>query len=507
MKTNKIWTIISLVIFLLQLAAETVTAVIIIRLNMLPDKFLILLLAVLAVLLLLTGVLMFLRGKKPVSIARRIIAWILSILMILGCVLIAKLAADAYKTLHTVTETPQEANIGSMYVLVREDDPAQTYGDTAGYTYGIIADYDEENVQQTIALISRQTGSELTVQPWEKTAELADALLSGQVDAWIVNGAAVVLLTEDEAYEDYLAKVRILGEIPLSSLQVEEPTTEPSTEPTEIPKTIDNSAFIVYISGSDTRSKKFKTSRSDVNILAVVNPVTKQVLLINTPRDFYVSNPAGKGKRDKLTNCGLYGVDCSMGALGSLYDLEVDYYCQINFTGFKTLVDAVGGITVYSDQSFYMIRNMYIVKGENNLNGEEALAFARERHHVKGGDRGRGKNQMKVIEALIKKLTEGTTVISKYSSILESLQGMFRTNVTTEEISTLVKMQLSDMATWNINSFSATGEGGSNKTYSSPGHNTYVMYPDEKVVAYASTLVDRVIAGDILTAADMEVPE
>ena len=304
-----------------------------------------------------------------------------------------------------------------------------------------------------------------------------------------------------------MSKVRILGEIPLSSLQVEEPTTEPPTEPPEIPRTIDNAPFVVYISGSDTRSKKFRISRSDVNILGIVNPVTKQVLLINTPRDSYVPNPVGNGKRDKLTNCGLYGVDCSMEVLGTLYDLKVDYYCQINFTGFKKLIDAVGGVTVYSDQSFSTIKDMYIRKGENHLNGEEALAFARERYHVKGGDRGRGKNQMKVIEALIKKLTEGTTIISKYSSILDSLTGLFRTNVTMEEIGTLVKMQLGDMASWNIKTFSVTGEGGSNKTYSSPGHNAYVMYLDEKIVSYATMLADRVIAGDILTEADMKVPE
>ena len=233
--------------------------------------------------------------------------------------------------------------------------------------------------------------------------------------------------------------------------------------------------------------------------------MTKQVLLINTPRDSYVPNPMGNGQRDKLTNCGLYGVDCSMEVLGTLYDVDVDYYCQINFTGFTKLIDAVGGITVYSDQGF-TAGHHYISKGKNHLNGKEALAFARERHHVKGGDRGRGKNQMKVIAALIKKLTEGTTIISKYSSILDSLTGLFRTNVTMEEISTLVKMQLSDMASWSILAFSVTGEGDSQKTYSSPGHKAYVMHLDEKQVSYASVLADRMMAGDILTDADLKVP-
>lgn len=507
MKSKKIWTIVSLVVFVLQLSVEAATAAIIIRLNLLPNKFLFILLAVLAVLLLLTGGLMFIHGKKPVSIVRRVIAWLIALAIIVGCALVAKIAADTYETLHKVTTTPVEkTDMGSMYVLVRLEDPAQSYADTAGYAYGIIADYDEDNVQQTILLISQQVGAELQVTPYERTAEIADALLEGQADAWIVNGAAITLLTEDESYEDYMSKVRILGEIPLSDLLVEEPTTEPPTEPPEIPRTIDNSAFVVYISGSDTRNKKLRVSRSDVNILAVVNPVTKQVLLINTPRDSYVPNPVGKGKRDKLTNCGLYGVDCSMEVLGTLYDVKVDYYGQINFTGFKKLIDAVDGVEVYTDQGFTAGKH-YIQKGYNHLNGEEALAFARERYHVKGGDRGRGQNQMKVIEALIKKLTEGTTIISNYSSIMDSLEGLFRTNVSMEEISTLVKMQLRDMASWNIQTYAVTGEGDSQKTYSSPGHKAYVMHLDEKMVAYGALLIDRVIAGDILTAEDMKVPE
>jgi len=507
MKTKKIWTILSLIIFALQLAAETTAAVIVLKLNILPNKYLIIFLAALGVLLLFTGCLMFLRGKKPVSVVRRIIAWIIAILIIVGCGFAAKVAGDAYTALHKVTNKPVEkTEMGSLYVLVRLDDPAQSYADTLDYAYGIIAEYDEENVQQAILLINEQAGGEIKVTPYERTAEVADALLGGQTDAWIVNGAAITLLIEDEAYEEYMSQVRILGEIPISSLQPEVPETEPTTEPPEAPKTIDTAPFVVYISGSDTRSKKLKTSRSDVNIIAIVHPETKQVLLINTPRDSYVPNPAGNGKRDKLTNCGLYGVSNSMEVLGTLYGVDVDYYCHINFTGFKKLIDAVGGIEVYTDYGFTAGKH-YINKGYNHLNGAEALAFARERYHVKGGDRGRGQNQMKVIKALIQKATEGTTIITNYAAILDSLDGLFKTSVTMDEISLLVKMQLGDMATWNVQSFSVSGEGDSQKTYSSPGHKAYVMHLDEKMVAYATELAQRVIAGDTLTEADMKVPE
>ena len=125
-------------------------------------------------------------------------------------------------------------------------------------------------------------------------------------------------------------------------------------------KSITTDPFVVYISGSDTRNLTLTTSRSDVNILAVVNPSTKQVLLINTPRDYYVDTAASAGAKDKLTHCGMYGIDCSMATLGNLYDEHVDYYVQINFNGFKTIVDAVGGITVESERLSVPVRVDFI---------------------------------------------------------------------------------------------------------------------------------------------------
>lgn len=505
MNTNKIWTVFAGVLLLLQVAAEGLMSMILIKLNVLPEKFVIILLTLLVLLTALTAGLFFLRGKNPVSKTRRVVAWALAILIIILCMVGAKFALDTYETLQAVTDHDDQTDIHNMYVLVRTDDPAQSLKDTAAYRYAIINEYDMEHVQNAVMLVESYTGSTLDVTAFERTAELADAIINAQVDAVITNGAAIALLMEEEKYEDFLQKVRFLHAIPLNQLEETEPSTEPPTEPS-VELSITEAPFIVYLSGSDTRNKKLRISRSDVNILVVVNPVSKQILLLNTPRDYYVPNPKGNGRLDKLTHCGLYGPECSMKALGDLYDLQADYYAQINFDGFETLVDAVGGVTVYSDQSFTS-RGVHIKKGENELNGEEALVFARERYHVSGGDNGRGKNQMKVITAIIEKMTTGTTILSKYSSILKSLEGMFKTSISMDDVSMLVKMQLEDMSSWNIQSFAATGRGGSEKTYSSPGHRAYVMYPDKNSVAHATNLVKRVIAGEILTQADMKVPE
>ncbi len=503
MKKTAIWNILCAVVLALQLVAEALTAAVILRLNMLPAKYTAVLIAALVMLGLLTGLLMFLRYKKSVGAVRRIVACVLALLVVCGCAVISKVVSDAYETMHAVTGTQTPTDIRNMYIFVREDDPAQTLEDTAGYRFAIVESYDQIHKEQIGLLIEEETAGKIQMEQYTTGQALVDALLAEEVDAIVMNGAGMVLLLEDEKYADLEQRIRQLYCVPLSQLEGTDSTVPQDTQPPVAEGSIASQPFVVYISGSDTRSSKLNVSRSDVNILAVVNPVTKQVLLLNTPRDYYVPNPAGNGKLDKLTHCGLYGTACSMEALGTLYGLQIDYYAQINFTGFKTLIDAVGGITVYSDQAFSAYGEPF-QKGANHLDGERALLFSRERYNLAGGDRSRGKNQMKVITALIEKLTNGTTIISNYSQILGSLEGMFKTNVSMDQIGQLVKMQLNDMASWNVHSFGVSGNGGSEITYSAPGQHLYVMHQDEEMVAHAAALAQKVVDGQTLTAEDVK---
>jgi LCP family protein required for cell wall assembly len=268
-------------------------------------------------------------------------------------------------------------------------------------------------------------------------------------------------------------------------------------------KDITNDPFVFYLSGSDTRSALLTRSNSDVNILVVVNPKTKQVLLLNTPRDYYIPNPAGNGALDKLTHCGVYGTSCSVQALSDLYHVTINYCAQINFSGFEKLIDAIGGVTVDSDYAFTTRHGHYsISKGPNHLNGSEALGFVRERYSFGSGDNQRGRNQMKVLTAVIKKLSAGT-VVMHYGQILDSLQGMFTTSISGDQIAELVKMQLDDGADWNVKSYAVTGNGGSEITYSIPRMRVYVMFQDKELVDRGINLIDRVINGEILTDADV----
>lgn len=495
MEKKSLWPIFRAILFLGQLFLQTLCTTMILRLNMLPDTYVILLLAAMVMFAVCTGVLVFVNVPKKFALWRKIVSSVLALLIMLGCGAIFKIGLDAQKLVQNVTT--QVADVRNTYIVVLHDNVAQTVKDTKGYRYGALADYDVEHTQQMLTYIESQTGETVALTSYNQSTLLVDALYNGEMDALIMNGASISLLIEQEAYADFLSRARLLYALPFEAEQPEE--TKPKESVAE--------PFVVYISGSDTRSKLLRVSRSDVNILAVVNPKTKQVLLVNTPRDFYVPNPAGKGALDKLTHCGNYGVECSVEALAGFYEKEIAYYGQINFVGFEKLIDAIDGITVVADHSFTAITGDYFQKGENTLNGEKALAFARERKNVSGGDRGRGNNQMKVITAVINKMTSSKTLIANYADILASLEGMFVTNFTPDEISKLIKNQMEDMTPWNVQSYAVTGTGGYAETYSWKGQELYVMHPDEATVNHAKTLISRVLKGEILTAEDMILPQ
>ena len=270
--------------------------------------------------------------------------------------------------------------------------------------------------------------------------------------------------------------------------------------------------FVIYLSGVDTRGELTENARSDVNILAAVNPATKRVALINTPRDYYV-DLAGTDSKDKLTHAGLYGVETSMATLGGLYGVSVDHYIRINFAGFIQIIDALGGVDVYSDQAFTSVGSpgyydpTTFVEGWNHLDGKSALAFARERHAFASGDIQRGINQMKVIDAMLNKI-KSPALLMGFSKIMDAASDCFVTSFSQDQISALVRMQLSDLAEWDIESYTVTGSSSSStKCYSAKGQKLYVMKPDDASVNKAKEMIASVLGGEDSVADTTQKPE
>ena len=384
-------------------------------------------------------------------------------------------------------------------VIVMKEDDATELGDTKGYRFGVLSNRDQANTQQILSAMKEGMG-EIKTAEYETPAAMADALYDDEVQAIILNEGYIPLLTEQENYKDFSDRTRILYEY----------VTEHEITPVKPSGTITKNPFMVYCSGSDERDSDINAkSRSDVNILAVVNPKSRQILLINTPRDYYLPL-AFNGEMDKLTHAGLYGVQETMAVLDNLYGTETAYYGRINFWGLIDIVDALGGIDVYSDIAFttntmdipnsyggYESRSFSFDEGWNHLDGAEALGFSRERYSFSDGDNQRGKNQMKVIQAIIEKAAS-PSVLANYQDLLKAVSDNFITNMTYDEISSLVKMMQKDGFSWNIQSMSAREGYGDNMQpcYSSYGQMLYVMPPDYDYINTIRGVITQVMNGE-----------
>lgn len=482
-------------LWMAQVILEAVTAVLLWRLDMLPMKLFVPVLVLLVLAAVLTRSMMYRKpGKweRNAGKAKRAGGCVISVLVIAVCAVASHAVFTLNHTIGTITNNRVSAVVG-VYVLA--DDPAQNIQDAANYSFAAVNSFDQEAVEEAIATIEKDLGASLNRKSYDTTFAMIDALYAKEVGAIVMSESYLDILEGMDEYSDFTEKTRLLD----THIIEQEKTTTSNAAVVEEPT---KESFLLYISGNDARRELLANGGSDVNILVAVNPTDKQILMVNTPRDYFVANPAGGGAKDKLTLCGMYGVENSMEAISRLYDQPIAYYAKINFTGFKTLVDAMGGVTVYSDKAFSTTSHTYVQAGENHFNGAEALAFARERRNLPGGDNDRGKNQMKLIAAMIDQLSSGTA-LTNYAQILGSLEGMFATNMSLDTISELVKMQLNDMASWQVLSYAVTGDNGKDQPYSQGGLYAYVMYPHEEKVEKASGLIARVLDGQVLTQEDL----
>lgn len=418
---------------------------------------------------------------------------------LLAIIMVAVMAAGSYyiyKTVNTLGNiTNVNVEVAHVGVYVLQDDTAQNFGETAGYTFGILSNLDRENTDETVEQLNVQLATYIQTKEYAGLLEIADGIRNGEVGAIILNQAYLDLITEIDGYTDFESQIR---EITSTKVETVIERTTPAATNTTTESQDAGKVITLYISGIDTRGAMTAKSRNDVNIIATINTKTKQVLLLSTPRDYYVPLSISGGVPDKLTHAGIYGIDVSIDTLELLYDIQIDYYFRVNFAGFINIIDALGGVNVYSDYSFTSSHiGTYFSEGYNYMTGEQALAFARERYAFSEGDRQRGKNQMHVIEAVIQKALS-TELLTNYTSVLEGVEGSFETNVPYYVIASLVRQQLSEGGSWNIVSYSTDGTGSTQKPYSMSS-NAYVMIPDQTTVDKAKELMRQVRDGEIIS--------
>ena len=342
---------------------------------------------------------------------------------------------------------------------------------------------DQDNIQALMKNISQTQGHEITVDTASSYLAAYKSLTSGEAKAMVLNSVFEDTIRGEDP--DYASKIKKIYTYKISKkIDTAIGKQDPNAE-----------VFNIYVSGIDTYGPISSVSRSDVNIIMTVNRKTKKVLLTTTPRDAYVPiADGGLNQPDKLTHAGIYGVDASVHTLENLYGIDLNYYVRLNFTSFLKLIDLLGGIDVENDQEF-TVGNTHYPIGNISLNSEQALTFVRERYSLNGGDNDRGKNQEKVIAAVIKKLTS-TDALKNYNAILSGLQDSVQTDMSLETMMNLINTQLESGGSYNVTSQALTGTGNTGlPSHAMPEANLYMMEIDQNSLVAAKAAIQEVMEG------------
>ena len=372
--------------------------------------------------------------------------------------------------LNKIFDTGYRAEVYNLYVLKDNN-----YNNIKDLKNKNISFYKQDNESYNDAiskLKGKVTYKEVLI---DSISQGVDNLINKETDALFISETLMDIYQED--HHDQYNNLKIIDSITVLS----------KSEKTFKSVNVTKKSFVVYLSGSDLTGKIEKVSRSDVNIIAVVNPDLGKVLLINTPRDYYVTL-ATKNAKDKLTHAGIYGIEESALTLGKLYQIDINYYARVNFTSFVKIIDNLNGITVNSKYAF-SYDGYSFKKGINELMGVKALAFSRGRSMLPQGDLSRGENQQAVITGIINKLSDKKILI-KYNTLLNSLKSGVMTNIDKNMITKIVNMQLKENIKWEVDAFNVTGTNSSNTTYSTGNSKVYVMEPDADKLSEAKIKIN-----------------
>lgn len=416
-------------------------------------------------------ILSFLSNNYRVKNKYKRIGIIVSILLLIITIFVD---TKIYKTISFMKNIKSSNNeiINYSLVVLKEDN------------YNKIRDLKNEKIAyiDNLDKIKQNISVQVIYNECSDVNKLYLSLFNNQVKGIIVENSLKSLAEENNS--NYATKTKVIY-----TFSVEE-KSEVVVKEVDVTK----KNFNIYISGIDTYGSISSVSRSDVNIIATVNPIQHKILLTSIPRDYYVKLHSKIGYRDKLTHAGIYGVDESISTIEDLLGIDINYFIKVNFTSVVDIVDILGGINVYSDYAFTSMNGTTFSKGYNNLNGEKTLSFVRERYAFNDGDRQRGRNQEAVIKALIKKVTN-PSILLKYDTLLEKISSKIETNIPEKDILALLKMQINDNINWEIETNNLDGQNSSNYTYSYPNQKLFVMEPNVKSIEMSKTKIKELING------------
>jgi LCP family protein required for cell wall assembly len=443
----------------------------IIKMNIIPNKYLTIGLLIYGVILIALGLLVIF---KKVHFIFKILSNIISILLIALLLFVNNYIVNTDNFMDKIKQ--KDYSLISYYVVSLSDNEDSKVSDFN--SVGIYSS--DENYEDALKQLTDEYN--ISTNKYNDFEEANKALFNGDEDIILLSSFERSLLID--TINNYENDTVILATY---YVKVQNETETVDFNLTEQP-------FNIFISGIDVSGDISTVSRSDVNMVVTINPKTHDILLTSIPRDYYVTL-YGKNAKDKLTHAGIYGINTSVKTVENLLDIDIQYNIKVNFSTVINLVDLLGGIDINSDASFtaHTNKNCHINKGNNHLDGKCALAYSRERYAYTEGDRHRVKNQQDVLTAIINKLTSSKELLTKYSKILDTLSESFQTNISKEGIYKLINMQLNDMPSWKISNYSLDGTNSYDYTYSYSGGKLYVMIPDMDTVNTAKTKINEIL--------------
>jgi LCP family protein required for cell wall assembly len=472
MKMKKLISMVSKIVNIAFIIISILLAFNIAKLNIIPNKYMYMFIIVLIV---LNFVLLYF-----IWFSKKIISKILSILIVTIMIFILGYLYVSVNNVGNFLNSLGENDLKIEYRVVVLKNRYKNISDLARHKIG----YLEENTKYIRSNLDFDYSETIV----NNLNDLGSSLLNKNVSAIVVESNVLQSLCDEiDGFKD---EISIIGGFYVTDGQ---PILSNNNYKFSL------TPFIFYISGIDQYGDiNTVRGRSDVNILVVVNPVTYKILLVNTPRDYYIKLHS-TGALDKLTHAGIYGINESLSTLEDLYDIDINYYLRVNFNTISDLVDALGGIDIYSDSDFtaWTDRTCHITSGEIKLDGRCALAYARERKTYSTGDRHRGENQQEIISTIIRKVSSSKTLLTKHAALLATLTGKFKSNASVSLFTDYIKYQISDMKKWGIESISVNGADSMNYTYSyGTSMQLYVMNPDYNTVTIASSKIKEYLKVD-----------
>lgn len=483
---NKVLRGIGIVLSILLVVASFYLLYQLIKINVLPTKLLFL---ITIIFVLLDTIFALLLCYYTRAIVSKIICVVITLVLIFGSCMGGYYISKTGSLLTNITNVTKHAK-NTVSVVVKQSSDIKNKSQLNGLSVGTLRTIGTQGSSKALKELSKD-GIVMNQSEYDSLSAMLEAFYNGEVDSIIINESSRSQILDMESYADFDNNTRVVYQ---TSYKVE------NTDKANAVSDITSKPFNVLISGSDTRGGFDENGRSDVIMVATINPKTSTILLTSVPRDYYVTTACDaadgcmQGALDKITHTGIHGTNTTKRTVEQLLGIEINYTFKVGFDTVTDLVDALGGVDVYVEPGYAVSTSTFSVhEGTNHLDGEHALAYARERYSYTEGDRQRTKNQQQVLMGIVNEATK-PSVITKYASIMDAMANTFSTTMSNEEISDLIKYQINNNPKWKMEQYMVDGTGDT-LMCAELGDAASVMVPDQSTVKMAKDKINAVLAG------------